>query len=146
MFKQADETHLPWILEQGRTLFDPPFDARTLQWAVARGSAWVAEEADGPVAFFVVGPALSRKTLRMLALAVVPERQNRGLGQQAVRHIVDYATLHGFQQLVCEVAESNGPALQFYGTIGAVEIGRRPNYYTHKNGATEDAIVMSLTL
>jgi ribosomal-protein-alanine N-acetyltransferase len=48
----------------------------------------------------------------------------------------------GALTLHIEVAQSNTPALKFHGKLGFRHTGRRRNYYSLKDGNSEDAVTM----
>lgn len=145
-FKQAAKDDEVWVREQAEKLFDPPIPGTTLDYAFRQGKVYVLTDAGERIGFTVFGPAIGRTMLRVLALAVLPEYQEVGWGLRLAMEGCATARSHGFEILTWEVAEGNAPARGLYRRLGAVETGRRPNYYTRADGTFEDALVMSLAL
>lgn len=77
----------------------------------------------------------------LLTLAVHPEHQGKGIGRKLTKTWL--ADLQGnADSAFLEVASDNAGAIHVYATEGFWEIARRPAYYTRKNAAAADAIVM----
>lgn len=143
MFSLMEEQHLPAVLQLCNTRFSPPLTELMVRSCMRLHSAWVAVD-DGEVrGFYLLAPS-PPAVQRILALAAAVDGE--GWGRRLGEHVVAQARASGVSRLTCEVADSNVVARRMYARFGAVEIGRRPHYYTHDDGATEDAIVMSLTL
>ena len=81
----------------------------------------------------------------ILNLAVEPNLQDRGLGSQTLRYLVEDARGQGARQIFLEVRASNQPAIQMYLNQGFNEIGRRRHYYPTKDGR-EDALILGMEL
>ena len=81
----------------------------------------------------------------ILNLAVEPNLQDRGLGSQMLRYLVEDARGQGARQIFLEVRESNQPAIQMYLHQGFNEIGQRRLYYPTKDGR-EDALILGREL
>ncbi|MCW3490540.1 ribosomal protein S18-alanine N-acetyltransferase [Dethiobacter alkaliphilus] len=72
-------------------------------------------------------------------LAVCPTRQNRGVGQMLLYHLIKVAREKGALRMTLEVRFSNRKAQDLYKKFGFVSCGVRPNYYRD-----EDAMIMWL--
>lgn len=82
----------------------------------------------------------------LLSLAVAPEQRGTGVGTLLLRGAMDHARDAGATRLFLEVAEDNAVARHLYEGHGLVPIGRRPEYYRHKDGTTTAAVTMSCDL
>lgn len=76
-------------------------------------------------------------------IAVAPDKQRQGLGQNLFWALTVELKAAGAVELLLEVRASNQPALAFYRALGFVQTGLRPAYYADP---TEDAVLMSLAL
>ena len=74
-------------------------------------------------------------------VAVSPIYQNRGVGRQMMRAIMQIAKDKGANAMTLEVRPSNSSAVHLYEALGFKSVGRRRGYY--EDG--EDAEIMWLT-
>jgi len=88
---------------------------------------------------FVVGEA------ELLNLCVDPDFQGKGIANELLTHLLDYAANFDNHEMFLEVRVSNAAAIHLYEKIGFNEIGRRKNYYPIVGGK-EDAILMAAPL
>ena len=125
--------------------FDPMF-----------GEAWTASQCAGLLPMpgvwlrlaterdHVAGFALARvvgNEAELLLLAVSIEWQGRGIGRLLVQDFADTAAARGADKLFLEVRDGN-PAVRLYKGFGFREIGRRPKYYTGRDGQVYDALTL----
>jgi ribosomal-protein-alanine N-acetyltransferase len=82
----------------------------------------------------------------LLSLAVAPEHRGAGVGTLLLQGAIEHAREAGATRLFLEVAEDNAVARHLYEGHGLVPIGRRPEYYRHKDGSTSAAVTMSYDL
>lgn len=127
--------------------FDPSF-----------GEAWTAPQCAGlmpmPGVWLTLarngggeplGFALGRvvmKEAELLLLAVKRDRQGQGVGQLLLDRFMLNATTKGAEKLHLEVRDGNH-AIKLYARAGFVEVGRRKNYYTGRDGQIYDALTLS---
>ena len=76
---------------------------------------------------------------RLNLLAVKPEYQREGLGQQMVLWLEKSALTAGISVIYLEVRASNQPALAFYQKLGYARVAEMPGYY----GGGESALQMA---
>ena len=89
--------------------------------------------------------SITSDEVHILNLAVEPNLQDRGLGGQMLRHLVEDVQGLGARQIFLEVRESNQAAIKMYSNQMFNEIGRRRHYYPTKDGR-EDAIIFGMEL
>jgi ribosomal-protein-alanine N-acetyltransferase len=93
----------------------------------------------------VVGFALARVVAgeaELLLLAVKPGRQRHGIGQLLLDHFASDAASRGADRLHLEVRDGNH-AVKLYSKLGFVEVGRRKNYYSGRDGQLYDALTFA---
>ncbi len=137
---------LPQVMEVMDHSFEPMF-----------GEAWTASQCAGllpmtgvwlSLAFAgetPVGFALARVVAReaeLLLLAVKRDTQGHGIGQLLLDRFTEVATNRGAEKLHLEVREGNH-AIKLYARAGFVEVGRRKNYYTGRDGQIYDALTLA---
>lgn len=78
----------------------------------------------------------------LLNIAIAPNFQGQGYGQQLLNAFLDCMREAGAQEAWLEVRQSNIKAISLYQSVGFNEFDRRINYYPCAKGH-EDAIIMS---
>lgn len=106
---------------------------------------WLSLARLGPGA---AGFALSRVVMdeaELLLLAVRRQARRQGIGAALLGCAIATARARGAARLHLEVRDGNG-ALALYRASGFAEVGRRPRYYRGADGATFDALTLSIAL
>lgn len=107
-----------------------------------RHHCWLAECGNELVGFVVF--AWAGGDGELLNIAVSPDRQRQGIGEQllavTVQQVQPFASM-----LFLEVRASNHQAIQFYEREHFFEVGQRPNYYPAARGR-EDALILARQL
>lgn len=99
-------------------------------------------EADGRVAAFVAAVESEKQVVRVLMLAVVPERRGQSLGSLLMSELHARCIAAGVHTVKLEVRKSNKSALSFYERLGYSVFGEMQNFYLNGEGA----YLMSRTL
>jgi len=97
----------------------------------------------------VAGFALMRQAAdecEVLSLAVSPDIRGDGVGGFLFDGAIEQASVAGATKLFLEVAEDNDVARHLYNSRGLIPVGRRPDYYTRKDGTKAAAVTMSCHL
>ena len=105
--------------------------------------ALVLETDDGIGGFSLFSQVLDEATL--LAIAIHPEQQGRGLGRHLLEGVLAKMRGNGAARCLLEVRQSNAPARALYTGNGFAVEGVRRNYYPVPDGR-EDALLMSRLL
>jgi tRNA threonylcarbamoyladenosine biosynthesis protein TsaB len=106
--------------------------------------ALLATSDDGPVGFLIYRAVADEAEI--ITICVDPAYQRRGAGSQIVAAAQQLLKSLKINDLFLEVAAGNRDAISLYTRAGFVEAGKRKAYYAHKNGETEDAIIMRVQL
>lgn len=96
-------------------------------------------EGDDVIGYFVASAVAGEATLMNIAIA--PEQQGQGAGQQLLQFLLDYSRQTNQQEIWLEVRQSNKNAIHLYQKLGFVEVDLRKGYYPSENGR-EDAVIM----
>ena len=94
---------------------------------------------DKVVGYFVASAVAGEVTL--MNIAISPEQQRQGAGQQLLQFLLDYSRKNNQQEIWLEVRVSNISAIHLYQKLGFVEVDIRKNYYPSEKGR-EDAAMM----
>ena len=81
----------------------------------------------------------------LLLLAVVPDKQGRGIGRQLLDEFVEHARGAGANRVHLEVRDGN-PAVAMYRRADFAPAGRREKYYRGDDGSQYDAITLACDL
>ncbi len=84
-----------------------------------------------------------REDVQINNVAVHPDFRGRGVGEAALRAVLDRVREAGASLVTLEVRSSNTAALNLYRKLGFQALGRRKNYYTNPD---EDAEVLGLQI
>jgi ribosomal-protein-alanine N-acetyltransferase len=109
---------------------------QALENIAARRVVMVAQ-AETEVIGFVVARTLEHEW-ELENIAVLPERQRKGVGQALMRVLLDVAHHHGAEAIFLEVRQSNSHARILYERCGFQRSGERKQYYSNP---PEDAVL-----
>lgn len=103
---------------------------------------WVtlARVGDRPVGF-ALGRVVAGEA-ELLLLAVRRAERGKGIGHMLLDRFALVATTRGAGRMHLEVRDGN-PALHLYRRAGFSQVGRRPNYYTGRDGQIYDALTLT---
>lgn len=94
------------------------------------------------VGFCILQPVVDEANL--LLMAIHPSQQGKGLGYQLLEESIALLKNNPVQ-IFLEVRESNKAAIALYEKSDFHQIDLRKNYYPHKDGSREHAIIMVKT-
>lgn len=128
-------------------LRDAPRWPRSGYEAAFAPGAWpqrvaLVAETDATIAGFLVA-ALIPPSAELESIAVAPRFQRLGLARQLLRRLLHDIRSRHCSEVLLEVRPSNQASLALYASLGFLETGRRPAYYSDP---VEDAVVMRLDL
>ncbi len=95
----------------------------------------------GGEAGFALGRVIVDES-ELLTIAVHPNAQGAGLGQQLLQQFEQLSQARGATRAFLEVAADNMSALSLYTGAKWRESGRRVGYYTRADGSKQDALLM----
>ncbi len=101
---------------------------------------FACDKLEGPVGFALARSVADESEL--LLLAVIPDYQRRGIGQQLLGEFLNRARKAGAARVHLEVRDGN-PALEMYRAAGFVQVGRRKLYYKGADGQRFDALTFA---
>lgn len=84
--------------------------------------------------------------VELLLVAVNPSFRRQGIGQRLLVRSHEDAIARGATEIFLEVREDNHAAKNLYERAGFSQIGRRPDYYSGKDGSRRAAITMRFAL
>jgi [ribosomal protein S18]-alanine N-acetyltransferase len=147
---QADLRHLDAMMAVMHAAFDPLYgeawSAVQLAGTLAMPGCWARLALAGttPTGFTLcrsLGPEVE-----LLLIAVDPAQRRLGVGTRLLEQTLADASARGATDLFLEVREDNAAARHLYTGAGFAEVGRRPDYYSGKDGSRRAAITLRLAL
>lgn len=150
MIRAALRSDLEAIMRVEGAAHSHPWAASIMQRYLEKPDVcWVWLEQETVLAHAVVSVVAGEAEL--LTIAVHPDAQGRGLGQQMLNKVITCAQDQNAEQIFLEVRESNSAAISLYENAGFCQVGQRNNYYPiiDKQGKTcgrEAALLYCLPL
>lgn len=151
----AEEIHMPEILEIEQLSISPPWSEGALLSEVGREDALFAlavedgddvkdgdDVEDGTVLGFCILHRAADEG-ELYQIAVREDCRRRGIAEGLMKAAIDYCRKNAVLSIYLEVRRSNEAAIHLYKKHGFKNDGRRKNYYS---SPVEDAIMMSLAL
>ncbi len=102
------------------------------------GRRWMVAEIDGVLVGFG-GVAIFGDEAHIMDLAVVPAHRGQGIGRDLLLTLMRQAVAGEATRLTLEVRPANSAARALYASVGFVEAGLRPGYYSDTG---EDALIL----
>jgi [ribosomal protein S18]-alanine N-acetyltransferase len=146
----ATEEMLPEIVSLEEACFSAPWTRKMLEaeltgnpfahFLVALHRNWSEGETKSAIlgyhCFWIVF-----EELRLMNVAVRGSMRRQGVGRALVMEACRLGCEQAATRAILEVRASNDAARSLYEQIGFVQVGRRPQYYSHP---TEDALLMEM--
>lgn len=131
-----EEAHLTALAELETQCFSAPWSEEALREELENPCAhFLTALCDGDVAGYLGCHHIGGEGF-VTNIAVFPAFRRRGIA----RSLVEAALSEPIDSLSLEVRVSNAAAIALYESLGFVNVGRRPHFYTHP---TEDAFIYS---
>ncbi len=119
--------------------FDVPWDEAAMASLLDSPGVFVHGDDQGFVMIRVIVDEAE-----ILTVGVRPRARRGGRGRLLVQQSIVASAARGAVRMFLEVAQSNEAARSLYASCGFEEVGRRRDYYQHKDGTREDALMMVL--
>ena len=146
----ADERHVAAMMAVMDAAFEPQYgeawSAAQLASTLLLPGSWARLALLGtqPVGF-----SLCRGTgpdVELLLIAVGPDLRRMGIARRLLLRVQEDALARGATDIFLEVREDNHAARRLYEMARFAEVGRRPDYYSCKDGSRRAAITMRFSL
>jgi ribosomal-protein-alanine N-acetyltransferase len=132
------------VVDIERQIYQFPWSHGNFTDSIHAGySCWVNEQGAEIAGYGVM--MLAAGEAHLLNLGIAAQWQGRGLGREALGHLIDVARGYRAEAMFLEVRTSNIVARRLYATRGFRVLTIRKNYYPAVNGR-ENAVMMELAL
>ena len=138
--RNAEILDIPHIAALEQECFSAPWSENALRETMEQeNSVFLVAECDGEICGYVGSyHAAGEGYITNVAVSVTMRR--RGVGRSLICALKEKATEKEFSFLTLEVRVGNLPAIALYESLGFVNLGRRPRFYSNP---TEDAYIMT---
>jgi ribosomal protein S18 acetylase RimI-like enzyme len=151
-FRTADSRDLPFITRLSEQVFSPygPYDEIVAHWAsFPHITTVVVEEKSLSRGYAMINPMLEAGSFpkaELMAIAVLPEYQLRGIGKMLLRHMEELARRLGIGEMVIHTATMNRVAQGFFAKNGYIRRGLVDSYYPMGQEAMEMSKTLTMSL
>ena len=130
------------IAELEKQCFSTPWSAKGITDSYNNGTTFfVARNEKTTVGY--AGVQITADVGFVTNIAVNANYRGKGIGKALTNRLCYTATQNNCDSITLEVRRSNAVAIGLYKSLGFVEVGRRPKFYTEP---TEDAVLMTKNL
>lgn len=134
-----EQKHLQAVAQLEEANFSLPWDYASLESELKNPLALWLVALDGDAVVGYIGSQAVLEEADMMNLAVSEAYRRRGIARELVRELISRLSMNGVTCLTLEVRASNNAAVSLYGSMGFVQVGRRPKYYQKPR---EDALIL----
>jgi ribosomal-protein-alanine N-acetyltransferase len=92
--------------------------------------SFLVAEVGGRIVGYIIGTVRWMNVGHVLAIGVDPQHRRKGVGTLLMERLMEYFRKRGVGKVRLEARESNWGARRFYSTLGFVEVGKVPYYYS----------------
>jgi ribosomal protein S18 acetylase RimI-like enzyme len=149
--RKAHPPDLPFIVELSEQVFSAygPYDEIVTRWAsLPHIITAIVEEKGQSRGFAMINPILGARDeakAELLAIAVSPEYQRRGIGKKLLTHMEGLARDLGIEEMVIHTAAINKTAHRFFAKNGFIHRCSVDRYYPLGQKALEMSKTLSMT-
>ncbi len=134
-----EEVHVPAIAELEKVCFRDPWPDQSIRSELTNPlSLWLVALTEGEVAGYVGSQSVLGEA-DVMNVAVAPAYRRMGIASTLLLSLQRALAANQVHSLTLEVRVSNAPAIALYGSLGYIQVGRRPNYYRNPK---EDALIL----
>lgn len=131
--------HVAQVAKLEALCFSCPWSERSIAAELTNPlSLWIVA-IDGDKVVGYVGSQSVMGEADMMNVAVDPRYRRQGIGRMLVDSLVLCLRENNVHCLTLEVRASNEAAIKLYDSMQFIQVGRRPNYYSHPK---EDALIL----
>ena len=130
---------VPQVAELEKACFSDPWLESVLSHELENElSLWLVAK-NGDTVLGYIGSQSVLDEADMMNIAVREEARRQGIAKKLILALCARLADKGVRSLTLEVRDSNEAAIQLYEGFGFMQVGKRPNYYSHPK---EDARIL----
>lgn len=136
---EMTSAHVGEIAALEKACFSSPWSEKSIAGELTNPLAlWIVATVDHKVVGYV-GTQSVMNEADMMNLAVDENHRRMGIARALVEKLVALLRNNGVYALMLEVRKSNAAAISLYESMGFIQVGCRPNYYSNPR---EDALIL----
>lgn len=133
------EAHVPAVAALERQCFSDPWSEASVRGELENPlSLWLVA-LDGDRLAGYAGSQTVLDEADVMNVAVAPAYRRQGVARRLLTGLQAALARQGVRSLTLEVRASNAAAIALYASLGFVQVGRRPHYYSKPK---EDALIL----
>ncbi|CAG0998309.1 diamine N-acetyltransferase [Methanosarcinales archaeon] len=142
IIRKFQPSDFQWVIDIERRVFNEHDPYLYMQFYETYPDTFIVADINGFVIGYVAGFLAQVGVGRIFSLAVDPKYQNRSVGSNLLKEIINIFRKDGATEIILEVRMDNIKAKRFYERLGFLQFGIAEKYYNDG----QDARLMKLKL
>ena len=142
IIRKFQPSDFQWVIDIERRVFNEHDPYLYMQFYETYPDTFIVADINGFVIGYVAGFLAQVGVGRIFSLAVDPKYQNRSVGSNLLKEIINIFRKEGVTEIILEVRTDNIKAKRFYERLGFSQFGIAEKYYNDG----QDARLMKLKL
>lgn len=142
IIRKFQPSDFQWVIDIERKVFNEHDPYLYMQFYETYPDTFIVADINGFVIGYVAGFLAQPELGRIFSLAVDPKYQNRSVGSNLLKEIINIFRKKGVSEIILEVRMDNIKATRFYERLGFFQFGIAEKYYNDG----QNARLMKLTL
>jgi len=142
IIRKFQPSDFQWVIDIERRVFNEHDPYLYMQFYETYPDTFIVADINGFVIGYVAGFLAQVGVGRIFSLAVDPKYQNRSVGSNLLKEIINIFRKEGVTEIILEVRMDNIKAKRFYERLGFSQFGIAEKYYNDG----QDARLMKLKL
>lgn len=142
IIRKFQPSDFQWVIDIERKVFNEHDPYLYMQFYETYPDTFIVADINGFVIGYVAGFLAQAGAGRIFSLAVDPKYQNRSVGSNLLKEIINILRKKGANEIILEVRMDNIKAKRFYERLGFFQFGIAEKYYNDG----QNARLMKLTL
>ena len=142
IIRKFQPSDFQWVIDIERRVFNEHDPYLYMQFYETYPDTFIVADINGFVIGYVAGFLAQVGVGRIFSLAVDPKYQNRSVGSNLLKEIINIFRKEGVTEIILEVRMDNIKAKRFYERLGFLQFGIAEKYYNDG----QDARLMKLKL
>jgi len=142
IIRKFQPSDFQWVIDIERKVFNEHDPYLYMQFYETYPDTFIVADINGFVIGYVAGFLAQVGVGRIFSLAVYPKYQNRSVGSNLLKEMINIFRKEGVTEIILEVRMDNIKAKRFYERLGFSQFGVAEKYYNDG----QDARLMKLKL
>ncbi|HEY6586364.1 MAG TPA: ribosomal protein S18-alanine N-acetyltransferase [Candidatus Methanoperedens sp.] len=135
IIRKFQPSDFQWVIDIERKVFNEHDPYLYMQFYETYPDTFIVADINGFVIGYVAGFVAQVGVGRIFSLAVDPKYQNRSVGSNLLKEIINIFRKEGVTEIILEVRMDNIKAKRFYERLGFLQFGIAEKYYNDGQNA-----------